>query len=266
MVGAGGMGAAIARRMGSGRHVLLADYNESTLEEATTSLAGDGYEVEAHRVDVSDQGQMANLARLASEPGGPVLLANTAGLSPAQVPAADILRVDLVGVAIALEEFGQVMSPGGAGVVISSMAGHMAGPLDGDNEQALAHLPADKLLGLAFLGEITDPGLAYAVAKRANHLRVQAASKAWGERGARVNSISPGIISTSMGEQELASPIGDVMRSMVDASPAGRLGTADEIASAVAFLLGPDATFVTGTDLIVDGGVVAMMRTGQFDL
>jgi NAD(P)-dependent dehydrogenase (short-subunit alcohol dehydrogenase family) len=165
-----------------------------------------------------------------------------------------------------LEEFGRVIAPGGAGVVISSMAGHMPPPLPTETDAALAHRPADELLGLPILAGVADPGAAYALSKRANHLRVQAASLAWGDRGARLNSISPGIIATPMARHEMASQVGAIYQTMIDASSSGRIGTADEVASAAAYLLGPDATFVTGTDLLIDGGVIAALRGGRLKL
>ena len=190
-------------------------------------------------------------------------MAHTAGLSPSQAPAEAILAVDLLGTALVLKEFGDVVAPGGAGVVIASMAGHMFPPLPPEQEKALAHNPPDQLLKLDFISSITDPNFAYPIAKQANHIRVRAASAHWGRRGARINSISPGIISTPMGQQELASPVGDGMRAMIAMSGTGRQGTPDDIASATAFLLGPDASFITGTDLLVDGGVIAAVKAGN---
>lgn len=180
-----------------------------------------------------------------------------------------ILKVDLAGVAYSLEEFGKVVAAGGAGVVIASMAGTMAaGRLPAEMEGALARTPCDQLLTLPFLqaGALPDPGGAYGIAKRANQLRVQAASLTWGARQARLNSISPGVISTPMGQQELAGESGTMMRMMIDGSPTRRLGTPADIANAVAFLLGPDSAFITGTDLLVDGGVVAAVRSGAIEL
>ena len=164
-----------------------------------------------------------------------------------------------------LEEFGEVIAPGGAGVAIASMAGHMFPPLTAEQEHALAHTPSGELLWLEFVSsqKITDSGIAYGIAKQANHIRVRAASAHWGRRGARINSISPGIISTPMGQQELASAVGDGMRAMVAASATGRLGTPEDIAAATAFLLGPEASFITGTDLLVDGGVIAAIKAGS---
>jgi NAD(P)-dependent dehydrogenase (short-subunit alcohol dehydrogenase family) len=162
-----------------------------------------------------------------------------------------------------LEVFGLLVDSGGTGVVISSMAAHLADNLAPDQERKLALTPTDELLELPFVdpNRIQDPGTAYVIAKRANQLRVQAASIEWGARGARINSISPGIVSTSMGRQELSSESGPLMRGLIDGSAAHRVGTPGDIASAAAFLLGADSAFITGTDLLVDGGVVAAFRS-----
>ena len=216
--------------------------------------------MQARSVDVSSAQSVGTLAQQAAALGSVTHVAHTAGLSPSQAPAAAILAVDLLGVALVLDEFAKVIAPGGAGVVIASMAGHIFPPLTPEQERAVTQTPAQELLGLPFISELTEPALAYGVAKRANRIQVQAASKVWGQRGARINSISPGIISTPMGQQELASPVGDGMRAMTAASAAGRVGTPDDIASAAAFLLGQDASFITGADLLVDGGVTAAMR------
>ena len=264
VVGVGGMGHAIARRLGAGKTVLLADYNEETLASVTESLYTAGHHVESRSVDVSSPESVRAVAEHAASLGSVTQLAHTAGLSPSQASAEAILAVDLLGVALVLQEFGAIIAPGGAGVVIASMSGNLVPPLSAEQEHALAHTPARELLQLDFVSpqRLSHPGFAYAIAKHANHIRVRAASAQWGRRGARINSISPGIISTPMGQYELASPLGDGMRSMIAASATGRIGTADDIASATAFLLGPDATFITGTDLLVDGGVVAAAKAG----
>ena len=226
-------------------------------------LADEGFDVVPAQVDVGSRESVAELTRRAAEIGAVTQVAHTAGLSPVQAGTADIMRVDLYGVALVLEEFGEVIAPRGAGVVIASMSGHMLGSLPADQERALAGTPTDELLSLPFLAPdvITDPGHAYAVAKRANLLRVAAQSLTWGRRGARLNSISPGVISTAMGRSELSGPHGEGMRAMVEASGTGRIGTAADIAAGAAFLLSDDASFVTGTDLLVDGGVVATIRS-----
>jgi NAD(P)-dependent dehydrogenase (short-subunit alcohol dehydrogenase family) len=265
IIGVGGMGHAIARRLGSGKTVLLADNNAAALASVAESLSAGGHHVETHVVDVTSPESVHGLAEHAATLGGVTQVAHTAGLSPSQASAEAILAVDLLGVAFVLEEFGEVVASGGAGVVIASMAGHMFPPPTAEQEHALAHTPARELLGLEFVSpqRVTEPGFAYGIAKQANHIRVRTASAHWGRRGARINSISPGIISTPMGQQELASPVGDGMRAMIAASATGRIGTPDDIAAATAFLLGPEASFITGTDLLVDGGVIAATKAGS---
>jgi NAD(P)-dependent dehydrogenase (short-subunit alcohol dehydrogenase family) len=269
VIGVGGMGETIARRQGAGRRLILADFNEQALDRVADTLRGDGYQVETHVVDVSDRDSLVELATAASDAGAVTQIVHTAGLSPTQAPADAILKVDLAGVAYMLDAFGAVVAPGGSGVVIASMAGHMgAGTFPRELEEALALTPSEQLLGLPFLNSPTfsNPQAAYTVAKRANQVRVQAASGLWGERGARINSVSPGVIATPMGQQELNGPGGSQMRAMIDASAAKRLGTSGDIANAVAFLLGPDSGFISGTDLLVDGGVIAALRSGVLKL
>ncbi|MFC9059330.1 SDR family oxidoreductase [Streptomyces sp. NPDC057074] len=262
VIGAGGMGQSIARRQGTGSKVLLADLHEETLAGVADLLREQGHDVVTQPVDVSSRSSVASLAGAAARLGPVTQVVHTAGLSPVQAPAAAVLKVDLLGTALVLEEFGRVIAPGGAGVVISSMAGYLLPtPLSTEQEQALAHTPAEELLDLPFADPEVLGQSAYGLAKYGNRLRVQAASIPWGERGARVNSISPGVIATPMGRQELAGDSGRSMRAMISASGTGRLGTPDDIAAAAAFLLGPDATFITGNDLLVDGGAVAAVRT-----
>ena len=264
VIGAGGMGSAIVRRIGSGRTVLLADRDPETLERLGSSFGAEGHRVETGLVDVGDADSVAALAKLAAVLGPVRAVVHTAGLSPAQATAAEVVRVDLLGVAFVLEEFAAVVAPGGAGVVIASMAGHLAPSIPSDDETRLAATPARELGALGVVKEAAggESGMAYAFAKRANILRVQAACRDWGRRGARVNTISPGVISTTMGAAELASPVGEMMRGMITASATGRIGTADEVAAVAEFLLGPGASYITGTDLLVDGGVVAGLSVG----
>ncbi|MDX6742174.1 SDR family oxidoreductase [Actinocorallia sp. A-T 12471] len=262
VIGAGGMGEAIARRVGSGAHLLLADFDPGALDAAAARLSGAGQRVTSQIVDVTSRDSVKALAGAAADLGDVTKVVHTAGLSPVQAPVAAILAVDLLGVALVLDEFGAVVARGGAGIVISSMAGRHQPPLAAEDVAALATAPADELLTLP----LTDParfrgnsGSAYVFAKHANYLRVQAASTLWASRGARVNSISPGVIATPMGAQELDGEHGAGMRAMIAGSNAGRVGTPEDIAAAAAFLLGPDSGFISGTDLLVDGGVTASL-------
>lgn len=260
VTGSGGMGTAVARRLGPGRSVLLADVHDESLATAADALQGEGLEVTTHRVDVGLPDSVEGLAEAAASLGRISAVVHTAGLSPVQASPAAIVRVDLVGTALMLDAFARVIAPGGAGVFVASMAGSMAS-LDPDLERRLATTPTADLGGLSELSDeaLGDAATAYVTAKRGNQLRVRAAAAAWGGRGARVNSLSPGVIATPMGEAELSGPTGDVMRQMVTGSATGRMGTPHDIAAAVGFLVGPDAGFITGTDLLVDGGVVAAL-------
>jgi NAD(P)-dependent dehydrogenase (short-subunit alcohol dehydrogenase family) len=178
------------------------------------------------------------------------------------------IAVDLVGTAHVLEAFGRVIGPGGSGVVISSQAGHMLPPLPTEQNEALARTPAVSLSTLSFIqpDTVTNSGMAYALAKRANTLRVQAASVEWGDRGARLNSLSPGIIMTPLAQDELNGPGGERYQQMIKASTAGRVGTPDEVAAAAAFLMSNDGAFITGSDLLIDGGVIAAISAGRYKL
>lgn len=267
VIGVGGMGQLIAARQGAGRRLLIADYNEAALASVAETLTGEGFDVVAQKVDVSDAASAEALAATSAELGSVDQVIHTAGLSPAQASKEAILAVDLLGVAHTLDAFGAVIAPGGAGVVIASMAGLFAqGLLPAELETALATAPTEQLAQLPIFTQLPDAGQAYSIAKRANQLRVAAASITWGARGARINSISPGVISTPMGAEELASESGARMRAMIEASGTGRIGTPSDIAAAVAFLLSSEATFITGTDLAVDGGVVAAVRSGALTL
>lgn len=265
VIGAGGIGAAIARRQGFGRTILLADFSEKVLQAAADDLRNASFTVATQIVDVASRASVRALAERAAELGSVLQVVNTAGLSPNMAPPDRVLAVDLYGSAVVFEEFGRVIAPGGAGLVISSMAGHMMPALTAEQDKALAFTPADELLALPMLSSEAVPNsmVAYIMAKRANHLRVQAEAVSWGQRGARVNSISPGIIATPLAQHELNSPIGDGYRAMIAASPAKRMASPDEIAVAASYLLGPDGGFITGSDLLIDGGVIAAMFAGK---
>ncbi|MCZ4507985.1 SDR family oxidoreductase [Streptomyces sp. ActVer] len=260
VTGAGGMGVAVARRLGNGRNVLLADASSQGLDRAVTALTDEGYAVRGMVTDVSDRGAVHKLAEAAADEGRVVAIVHTAGVSPATGPAKTIVDVNLLGTAHVIDAFETVATRGTSLVVISSMAGHVAS-LSREEEAALATTATEDLLGLDVVSAIGDDAqTAYIVTKRANHLRVQAAALAWNLRGARVNSVSPGVIATAMSRAEAASPSGAHMMDMLDASGSGRVGTPGEIADAVAFLTGPESSYITGTDLLVDGGQAAWLR------
>lgn len=268
VIGTGGIGMAIARREGAGKIVLLADINESNLVKAAQDLADTGYVVETQQTDVALQSSVEALAAKAAALGNVLQVVNTAGLSPNMASVEKLLQVDLVGAVYVLEAFGKVIAEGGAGIHISSMAGHMIPALGAETDKALMVTPANELMSLPVLQHANVPNTTYAycLSKRANHLRIQAECLNWGERGARVNSISPGIILTALAKHELDSPIGDGYRAMINNSASKRVGTADEVATLAHYLLGPDAGFTTGSDFLMDGGVIAAMKMGKITL
>lgn len=265
LIGTGSIGVAIGRRAAVGRTLLLADFNEETMAGAATQLRDEGYTVATQQIDIADQSSVAALAVAAAALGDVTRVIVAAGVSPVQATIARVLEVDLVGTAYVLEEFGRVIAPGGAGIVIASMAGHMGDGYPRELEHALAHTPAAELLALPALAPATvgDSGAAYTLAKRANALRVQAAAVIWGARSARLNCLSPGIISTPLAQDEMSGPNAAGYAAMIDVSAAGRMGNPVEVADIAAYLLGPDGAFITGSDLLIDGGVIAAMRAGQ---
>jgi NAD(P)-dependent dehydrogenase (short-subunit alcohol dehydrogenase family) len=186
-------------------------------------------------------------------------------VSPSQAPPEAILKVDLYGTALVLDRFGEVIADGGAGVVIASQSGHRLPPLSTDQNEALATTPVEELLGLACVqpDQIKDSLHAYQLSKRGNSLRVMAEAVKWGRRGARINTISPGIIITPLAKDELTGPRGEGYRRMIDLSPVGRAGTPDEVGALAALLMGPDGTFITGSDFLMDGGVTASWFYGE---
>ncbi len=260
VIGAGGMGMAVAHRLAGGRQLVLADNSQERLDEVSRALRTDGLMVDVHRVDVSDRTSVEELARQAADTGRIDAVVHTAGVSPVMATARQIYEVDLLGTAHVLDAFFEVCSPGTSLICVSSMAGHFAS-LSAEFEHHLATAPTIELLDHAQIDlDSADSATAYVVAKRANQLRVQAASHHWGGRSARVNSISPGVISTSMGLQELEGPMGAHIQSMIDRSGARRVGTPDDIAEVATFLAGPESSFITGNDILVDGGAVVAQR------
>ena len=265
LIGAGSIGQAIARRVSAGKHVLLADLRQDNLDAAAKVLGDAGFEVTTAIVDVSSRNLVRALVEAATAIGSVTGVIHAAGVSPSQATSAAILKVDLYGTALVLEEFGNVIARGGAGVVISSQSGHRLPALSPEQKKALATTPADELLALPMLHQdkVTDPLNAYQISKRGNSLRVMAEAVRWGKRGARVNTISPGIIFTPLARDELTGPRGEGYRRMINLSAAGRGGTPDEVGVVGALLMGPDGTFITGSDFLMDGGVTAAYWYGE---
>lgn len=260
VTGAGGIGSAVARRLGSGRTLILADASQGRLDRTVEELSAAGFEVRGVPTDVSVRASVENLAATACGAGRVNTVVHTAGVAAATASARKVLEVNMLGTTHVIEAFEQVATYGTSLVCISSMAGHYA-PLDREHEAALAITPADELLGLDCVTAIGDDATAaYMLSKRANHLRVQAAALAWSQRGARVNTVSPGVIATAMSKAEADSDPDGRMMKMLEACGAGRTGTPDEIAEAVSFLAGPHSRYITGTDLLVDGGQAAWIR------
>lgn len=262
VIGAGDMGIAIARRVGSGRTVILADRDADLLHARAEELAALGHTVVAHEVDVTSEASVGALAGAAAAAGAVMSVVHTAGVSPLRASIESILAVDLLGTAWVLDAFHPVVAAGGSGLVVASMAAVLFPQPAHDVEVGLALTTADGLLHLpaAQPASFTHPAEAYAFAKQANIVRVAALSRAWGARGATLNAISPGVISTAMGRRELAGENGAAMRELTELSGTGRIGTPDDIASAAEFLLSPGAGFITGVNLVVDGGVTAAVR------
>ncbi|SOE07376.1 SDR family oxidoreductase [Streptomyces sp. Ag109_G2-15] len=268
VIGSGSIGLAIARRVGAGRTVLLADYSQQAAAGAAERLRGEGYDVTIRVTDVSDHDAVEALAAAAAALGPVTQVVHTAGVSPTQASIERILHVDLLGTAMVLDAFARVVAPGGAGLVIAGMAGHRESPYAPETEQALATTETSQLLALPFLhpDQVGSTVHAYALSKRANSLRVQTAAVAWGKRGARVNAVSPGVIITPLALDELSGPRQEWFEQVRKVSPAGRFGTPDEVADAAAFLLGRQSGFITGADLPMDGGVTAALRAGELTI
>ncbi|MBR4328781.1 MAG: SDR family oxidoreductase [Candidatus Riflebacteria bacterium] len=266
LLGAGSMGTAIVKRIATGKKILLGDISEKNLEKVSNEFKYGGYDVETIVVNALEKDSVTAFAEKAASLGKVMYFIDTAGASPNQATPEHILNLDMVGTGYAVDAFGKVMGKGGAGLLISSQAGYMY-PIPYKIELEILKTPTEKLLYLPFIKEtVKNSGLAYMIAKRVNHLQAQkAAATTWRERRARINSMSPGVIVTPLAYDEFAA-IGDLYQNMIDASAAMRTGTSEEIADAAAFLLGEHSTFITGTDLLIDGGVMAAIRTGQYKL
>lgn len=265
VLGAGSIGQAIARRVSAGKHVLLADVRQENADAAAKTLSDAGFEVSTATVDVSSRSSVQRLVGQAASLGEVHGLIHAAGVSPSQASPETILKVDLYGTALVLEEFGHVMADGGAGVVIASQSGHRLPPLPMEQMMALATTPTEQLLALPLLqpDQVKDSLHAYQLSKRCNSLRVMAEAVRWGKRGARINAISPGIIITPLAADELRGPRGAGYRRMIEAGAAKRAGTPDEVGTVGALLMGEGGGFITGSDFLMDGGVTAAYWFGE---
>ncbi|GAA5001092.1 SDR family oxidoreductase [Acinetobacter puyangensis] len=265
VIGAGSIGQAIARRISAGKQILLADLRKENVEAAAKVLSDAGFEVSTAIVDVSSRESIQALVKLALSLGEIMGVIHAAGVSPSQATKEMILKVDLYGTAVILEEFGNVISAGGACVVVSSQSGHRLPALTEQQNTILATIPADELLAQPMLqpDQIKDTLHAYQISKRGNVLRVMAEAIRWGKRRARVNAISPGIIITPLAKDELTGPRGESYRRMLDLSPVGHAGTPDEVGTVGALLMGEQGRFITGSDFLMDGGVTASYWYGE---
>lgn len=259
LVGAGQIGMAIARRMGYGMKIVIGDKNKVNAEAIVKTMNEAGFDAVPVEMDLSSRSSILALIAEAQKYGNISMLVNAAGVSPSQASIETILKVDLYGTAVLLEEVGKVIKPGGVGVTISSQSGHRMPALTPEEDEQLATTPTEQLLSLDILQSqnIRDTLHAYQMAKRCNVKRVMAEAVKWGERGARVNSISPGIIVTPLALDEFNGPRGDFYKNMFAKCPAGRPGTADEVANVAELLMSSKGAFITGSDFLIDGGATA---------
>ena len=263
LLGSGSIGQAIARRVGAGKHVVLADLKIENANAAAEIFENAGFETSTVAADLSSRESILNLIEHAQKFGAIKNLINAAGVSPSQAPVSAILKVDLYGTAVLLEEVGKVISDGGSGVIISSQSGHRLPALTEEENFQLATSPTEKLLELDFIKNISDTLKAYQFAKRGNCLRVMFEATRWGKRGATINSISPGIIITPLANDELHGPRKDGYLKMIAASPAGRAGTPDEVGDLAEFLMSSRGKFISGADFLIDGGTTASYWYGD---
>ena len=263
VIGAGGIGQAIARRVGAGKHIVLADLKLEAAQAAARTLDDAGFETSAVSADLASRESILALIAHAHTFGPIKNLVNAAGASPSQAPVATILKVDLYGTSVLLEEFGKVIADGGSGIVISSQSGHRLHALTEEENTALATVPAEELLSLPFIASITDTLKAYQYSKRCNVLRVMGEATNWAKRGATVNSISPGIIITPLANDELKGPRGEGYRKMLSLCPCRRAGTPDEVGDLAEFLMSSRGRWITGSDFLIDGGTTASYFYGD---
>lgn len=259
LTGAGQIGLAITRRMGYGKRILVGDKNPDNAEAAAKLLTGAGFDARPMTMDLSDRASIRRFLATGQALGPVKMLVNAAGVSPSQAPVEAILKVDLYGTAALLEDAGEIIAPGGCGVTISSQSGRRMPQLTAEEDALLAETPAEDLLSLPLLQpeRMRDTLHAYQMAKRCNEKRVMAEAVKWGARGARINSISPGIIVTPLAIDEFNGPRGGFYKNMFAKCPAGRPGTADEVANVAELLMSEKGAFITGADFLIDGGATA---------
>lgn len=259
LIGAGQIGVAIARRMGYGMKIVIGDKKTENAQAIAKTMNDAGFDVVPVEMNLSSRASIQSIIAQAQKYGDITMLVNAAGVSPSQAPIEAILKVDLYGTAVLLEEVGKVIAPGGVGVTISSQSGHRMKQLTPEEDEQLACTPTEELLNLPLLqpANIRDTLHAYQLAKRCNEKRVMAQSVLWGEKGARINSISPGIIVTPLAIDEFNGPRGDFYKNMFAKCPAGRPGTADEVANVAELLMSGKGAFITGADFLIDGGATA---------
>ncbi|WP_282802513.1 SDR family oxidoreductase [Secundilactobacillus kimchicus] len=259
LLGAGQIGTAIARRLGSNKKIIIGDANVQHATDSTKEFQEAGFDAVAVQADLGSKQSIQELIKLAQSYGEIKMLVNAAGVSPSQASIEDILKVDLYGTAVLMEEVGKVIAPGGTAVMISSQSGHRMPALTPDKDIRLAITPTEKILQLDMLQpeNVEDTLRAYQLAKRCNELRVMAESVKWGERDARINAIAPGIIVTPLALDEFNGPRGDFYKNMFAKSPAGRPGTVDEIANVAQLLMTEAGSFITGSTILADGGATA---------
>lgn len=259
LTGAGQIGMAIARRMGYGKKIVVGDKKMENAEDIARIMNNAGFDAIPVEMDLSSRASILSLIAEARKHGEISMFVNAAGVSPSQASMETILKVDLYGTAVLLEEVGKVIKEGGVGVTISSQSGHRMPALTADEDEQLATTPTEELLSLDILQPqyIRDTLHAYQMAKRCNVKRVMAEAVKWGERDARINSISPGIVVTPLALDEFNGPRGDFYKNMFAKCPAGRPGTADEIANVAELLMSERGAFITGVDFLIDGGATA---------
>ena len=259
LTGAGQIGMAIARRVGTGMKIVIGDRKPENAKSIADIMNAAGFDAVPMEMDLSSRDSIRALIAEGQKYGDIRMLVNAAGVSPSQAPVEAILKVDLYGTAVLLEEVGRVIAPGGVGVTISSQSGWRMPALTAEQDAQLATAPTEELLALDFLqpGNIRDTLHAYQLAKRCNEKRVMAQSVEWGKRGARINAIAPGIIVTPLALDEFNGPRGDFYKNMFAKCPAGRPGTADEVANVAELLMSDRGGFITGSTFLIDGGATA---------